>query len=75
MYFECAFWVNTHILLFKKYLFIIWLCLVLVVTHRIFVALFWIFHCRTGSVALRNVGSYFPDQGLNLCPLHCKPDC
>ena len=27
-----------------------------------------------GSVALWYVGSQFPDQGLNLCPLHGKVD-
>ena len=29
--------------------------------------------CR-GSIALWPVGSYFPDQGSNLHPLHCKVD-
>ena len=28
----------------------------------------------TGLVALWHVGSWFPDQGSNLCPLHCKGD-
>ena len=27
-----------------------------------------------GLVAPQHVGSYFPDQGLNLCPLHWKVD-
>ena len=30
--------------------------------------------CGTGLIALPNVGSYFPDQGLNPSPLHCKED-
>jgi len=28
----------------------------------------------TGFIALQHVRSYFPDQGLNLRPLHSKPD-
>ena len=29
--------------------------------------LFLFFGCT-----IQQVGSYFPNQGLNLCPLHCK---
>ena len=29
---------------------------------------------HAGLVALQYVGSYFPDQGANLHPLHCKVD-
>ena len=31
---------------------------------------FWL----TGLAALQHVGPWFPDQGLNPRPLHCKPD-
>ena len=33
----------------------------------------WVAECA-GSAALCHVGSYFPDQGLNLHPLHWKVD-
>ena len=51
------------------------LCLVLVVAHRIFVVgagylvvVWW------GLVALRHMGSQFPNQGSNSCPLYWKVD-
>ena len=44
----------------------------------------WDLHCAmqdlfvalepAGSVVLRHVGSTFPSQGSNPCPLHCKAD-
>ena len=34
----------------------------------------WALECEGSVLALWHVRSYFPDQGLNLHPLHCRPD-
>ena len=69
-YFALIFnWQLSHV---KKKKFI-WLCWVLVASYGLF-------HCNAqavecvGSVALQHVGSQFPDQGSNPCPLHWKAD-
>ena len=55
------------------YLFI-WLNWVLIGAQRIFFIMkdLWLQH--TGQFALQHVGDLFLDQGLSLCPLHCKVD-
>ena len=55
------------------YLFVIWPHGVLVVAGGLFRCSTWTLQLwPAGLVAQRPVGSQFPDQGLNLCPLHCK---
>ena len=51
---------------------IFWLCWVFVIC-RLFAAAHKDFSCY-GAQALGHVGSYFPDQGLHLCPLNCKAE-
>jgi len=68
---------GMNVFFFHVYLFI-WLCQVLVAALRIFTGSCRIFCCGARPLWLWlagfscPAGCYFPDQGSNLFPLHCK---
>ena len=77
-------WLTLSLLLFYKsvYLFITWLCWVLVVACGIFLVSWEIFLCnmrilylsRKGSIVVARTLSCSVACGILVCPLHCKVD-
>ena len=59
------------LMIWGKYLFYLYLFVWL---PKVLVAARGLSSCDMGLVALQHVISYFLDQGLNPCPLHCKAE-